>query len=323
MLNVAVVGVGYLGRFHAQKYAQLENANLVAVCDADPKRAAQVAQELGTQSTTDFKALIGKIDAVSIATPTALHHDIGLFFLKHGVHVLMEKPICTTIEEADELITVAKAQNLVLQTGHLERFNNAVKAVQPYLTQPRFIESTRLAPFQLRGTDVNVILDLMIHDIDLIQSMVNAEIEHIDASGATVLSPFIDIANARIRFDNGCVANVTASRISLRPERQLKIFQPNNYLMIDLNHKRIALHKKSDEEIHPGIPRMERERFRFEKGDALLDQIIDFLSCIETGNKPKVCGEAGKQALKVAIRITEIVEANNARHPMDEENLGG
>ena len=201
--------VGYLGRYHAQKYAQLTDANLVAVCDHDLERAHEIAEECHTQALTDYRELIGKVDAVSIATPTPLHYEIGLLFLSHGVHVLMEKPICNTTEQADELIDAASKKNVILQTGHLERFNNAVTAVRPYLTQPRFIESSRMAPFKLRGTDVNVILDLMIHDIDLIQSMVDASIQNIDASGAKVLSDSIDIANARIRFDNGCVANVT------------------------------------------------------------------------------------------------------------------
>lgn len=314
MINVAVIGVGYLGRYHAQKYAALPNAHLVAVCDADAERAQTIADENQTMAVTDYKSLIGKVDAVSIATPTPYHSEIGEFFLKHGVHVLMEKPITTTIEEADRLIALAAEKNLVLQTGHLERFNNAVTAVRPYLHAPRFIESTRLAPFKLRGTDVNVILDLMIHDIDLIQSMVDADIEHIDASGAIVLSQSIDIANARIKFTNGCVANVTASRISLRPERTLRIFQPNNYLIIDLNHKRIAVHQKDDVDIHPGVPRMSRQTHRFDNGDALLDQIKSFLECIETGKEPIVSGIAGKQALATAIRITDIVNENNARY---------
>jgi len=314
MINVAVIGVGYLGQFHAQKYNALPNAHLVAVCDVDIERAKCIAKESNVQAISDYKTLVGQVDAVSIVTPTPYHCEIGEFFLSNGVHVLMEKPITTTIEEADKLIAMAAAKNLVLQTGHLERFNNAVTAVRPYLNKPRFIESTRLAPFKLRGTDVNVILDLMIHDIDLIQSMVDAEIEHIDASGSVVLSSSIDIANARIKFTNGCVANVTASRISQRPERSLRIFQENNYLVIDLNHKRIAMHKKSDIDIHPGIPRMSRETFRFEKGDALLAQIQSFLECIETGKAPEVCGLAGKKALETAIRITDIVNKNNARY---------
>jgi predicted dehydrogenase len=320
MINVAVIGVGYLGRYHAQKYADLPNANLVAVCDVDLNRAKSIAEESHTQAISNYEELIGKVDAVSIATPTPYHSTIGEFFLSRGVHVLMEKPITSTIEEADRLIALAEKKNLILQTGHLERFNNAVTAVRPYLNKPRFIESTRLAPFKLRGTDVNVILDLMIHDIDLIQSMVDAEIENIDASGSIVLSNSIDIANARIKFTNGCVANVTASRVSLRPERSLRIFQPNNYLVIDLNHKRIAMHKKDDVDIHPGIPRITREMFRFDKGDALLDQIKSFLACIETGNSPEVCGLAGKQALETAIRITDIVKQNNERYHSSDQN---
>jgi lipid-A-disaccharide synthase len=305
-IRTAVIGVGYLGKYHAQKYHQISNADLVAVCDIDPQQCQQIAHECDTEAVTDYTALLGRVDAVSIATPTPQHYRIAHFFLSNGVHVLIEKPITTTIEEADTLIALAKAHHLILQVGHLERFNNAVKAVEPALTDPRFIESTRLAPYQCRGTDVNVILDLMIHDIDIIQSMVKSNIRHIAANGVTVLSDFIDIANARIEFENGCVANVTASRVSLKTERKLRLFQEQGYISMDLDNKVIASYKKGEKNTKTGIPHIIREEKHYNKSDALYEQILAFLDCIAHGKTPLVDGEVGKRALATAIEITHI-----------------
>jgi predicted dehydrogenase len=305
--RTAVIGVGYLGNFHAQKYAELPESELVGVCDPNIDRSNEMAAQHRTQGFQDYQKLIGLVDAVSIATPTPLHHEIGLFFLKNGVHVLMEKPIATTIEAADELIKMAKKNNLILQVGHLERFNNAIRALEPIITKPLFIESLRQAPFKLRGTDVNVILDLMIHDIDIIQSIVKSEIKEIRANGAPVLSPHIDIVNARIEFENGCVANVTASRVSLKQDRKLRIFQHDSYIGLDLETKNLSIHRKGEQEMFPGVPEIITENMVFEKGDALKDQIISFLSAVREGKKPLVSGEDGKSALNTAIRITNIV----------------
>lgn len=312
-LKIAVIGVGYLGNYHAQKYAQLPNAELVGVCDPNPERSAEIAKHNNTQAYQDYCELIGKVDAVSIAAPTQLHYQIGKFFLDNGVHVLMEKPITTTIEEANELIDLAKKNNLILQVGHLERFNNAVKALDKVLIRPLFIESMRLAPFKPRGTDVNVVLDLMIHDIEIIQSIVKSDIIEIRANGAPVLSEFADIANARIEFENGCVANVIASRVSLKTERRLRIFQPDCYVGLDLDNKHISIHRKGKKEMFPGIPEIISENQSFDKGDALLDEIISFLDCVTHNKRPIVSGEDGKNALAVAIKITRIVRAQLAR----------
>lgn len=316
-IKTAVIGVGYLGKFHAQKYAQLPNSRLVAVCDIDGTRAAEIAAEYQTEYTTDYRTLAGKVDAVSIATPTPTHHEVGQFFLSQGVHVLMEKPIATSIEEADSLIDCAKQNNALLQIGHLERFNNAVKALEPFLERPRFIESLRLAQFKLRGSDVNVVLDLMIHDIDIIQSIVKSEITDIRANGASVLSPYIDIANARIEFANGCVASVTASRVSLKTERRLRIFQHDSYIAVDLDHKIVSVFEKGAGEMFPGIPNIARKKERYDKGDALNDQIIAFLNSIQSGSTVIVSGEEGKQALSTAIEITRIVRETNERYYAD------
>lgn len=222
-VRTAVIGVGYLGRFHAQKYAQLAGSTLVAVVDADAGAAQKVAAELGVEAVTDFAAVLDRVDAISIAVPTPLHHAVACAALERGIHVLVEKPIATTVAEAREMVAIAARRGCVLQVGHLERFNPAIVAAVGRLHTPRFVESHRLAPFKQRGTDVSVVLDLMIHDIDLIQELVGQPIDSIDAVGAQIFSGEIDIVNARIRFRGGCVANTTASRVSLKQERKIRI----------------------------------------------------------------------------------------------------
>lgn len=307
-IKCAVIGVGYLGRFHAEKYASLPNAKLIGVCDIDPHRGSEVANKHGVMSTEDYHKFIGKVDAVSIATPTQSHFQIAQLFLEHGIHVLLEKPITNTVDEAEELIALANKQKLVLQIGHLERFNSVVNALEKYLDQPRFIECIRLAPFKLRSMDVNVVLDLMIHDIDLIQYIVGSPIKKINANGACVLSDQIDIANARIQFENHCVANVTASRVSLKQERRLRLFQPEAYISLDLQHKQLAIHRKGTNEMFPGIPEIICEEQAFEQGDALRDEIVAFLNSIAHNKPPVVSGNDGKMALATAIEITDIVK---------------
>jgi len=304
-----VVGVGYLGRFHAQKYAQIGDCELIAVVDSNPETRERVAAELGTRALGEARELIGQVDAVSVATPTAAHFAIARELLEGGAHVLVEKPIAETPAEAHELIRVAHEQGRVLQVGHLERFNAAILAAEPYLRAPRFIECHRLAPYRERGTDVNVVLDLMIHDIDIVQTIVGAPVEMIDAIGTPVFSEEIDIANARLRFANGCVANVTASRVSMKTERKLRLFSPQDeaYLSIDLQQKVMTLIRK-----RPGVPSggqlpVTIEEQSFEQGDALKAEIESFLDCIRTGRAPVVSGEAGVRALETAIRITEQV----------------
>lgn len=308
-IRTAVIGVGYLGHFHAQKYTELSQSKLIAICDIDSNRCAEIAYELHTKPVDDYRSLIGQVDAVSIAVPTLLHHKIGKFFLENGIHVLMEKPIATNLSEAEELVTIAQKNQVILQVGHLERFNNVIKAVEPLVNQPLFIESLRLAPFKLRGSDVNVILDLMIHDIDLIQSLVKSKIVEIRANGTPVLSPSVDIANARIEFANGCVANVTANRTSLKMQRQLRIFQHDCYIALDLAEKKLSISRKGSQEMFPGISEIVSENHVFEKGDALKDQIATFLTSIQEGRPSMVSGEDGKYALETAIKITQIVHA--------------
>jgi predicted dehydrogenase len=306
-LRTAVIGAGYLGRFHAQKYATLPGSRLVAVVDPDPGTRARVGQELGVAALADHRPLLGEVDAVSIVTPTPLHHPLARDFLSCGAHVLVEKPITSTLEQARDLVALAGTRGLVLQVGHLERFNPAILAVEGLLEKPRFIESNRLAPFKPRGTDVSVVLDLMIHDIDLVQNIVRAPVTSIDAVGAPVFTEEIDIANARLRFADGCVADVTASRISMKTERKLRIFQADTYLSVDLQQKVLTLVRKGATVSAGEVPQVAIDERSFDQGDALRDEIASFLEAVVTGRRPVVSGEDGLRALETAIRIGELL----------------
>lgn len=307
-LRTAVVGVGYLGRFHAQKYAQLADSELVAVVDANADACAKVAAELNTEAVHDYRELFGAVDAVSLAVPTPLHHSIGCELLKQGIDVLIEKPIATTVPEARELVDLARTHDRILQVGHLERFNPAVLAAAERLRTPRFVESHRLAPFKQRGTDVSVVLDLMIHDIDLIQELVGTPIESIDAVGATVFSGEIDIVNARLRFQGGCVANTTASRISLKQERKIRIFQDDAYLSVDMQQKILTVIRKKDTAPVESPAQVSIEEENFDQGDALRAEIEAFLKSVRERSTPVVTGEDGLRALETAMKITALVQ---------------
>ncbi len=309
MLRVAVIGAGYLGKFHAQKYASLQGVQLIGVVDPDPRARDAVAAELGCEALADHRDLLGRVDAVSVVTPTPHHRRVAGDLLEAGAHVLVEKPITVTVQEARELIDLAANHGRVLQVGHLERFNPAMLAARERLQAPRFIESTRLAPFKARGTDVSVILDLMIHDIDLVLDMVRSPLESIDAVGAPVFTAESDIANARLRFANGCVADVTASRISMKAERKLRVFQADAYLSIDLQQKLLTEVRKAGVSESDGTPRVDLQESRFDQGDALLEEIKAFVRCIEEGLPPPVTGEDGLRALETAERITRLLGA--------------
>jgi predicted dehydrogenase len=314
-IKCAVIGTGYLGRFHAQKYQLTSKAELVGICDSNVAVAEAVANELNVPAFFDYKDLFNQVEAVSIAATTKMHYDLAKEFLNEGIHVLIEKPITETVAQADQLIQLATKNKLKLQVGHLERFNSARLALDDYLTTPLFIESERLAPFNPRGTDVNVILDLMIHDIDIIQNIVKSPILSIEAQGTPVLTSSIDIANARITFANHCVANVTASRISFKTERKTRIFQEDSYISIDYHKKQLALFKKGNGEMFPGIPEITSQQKEYPSGDALLEEIKAFLDCIEQDTTPLVTGEEGKYALETAEKITALIHSNlNLRH---------
>jgi predicted dehydrogenase len=306
-LRCAVIGAGYLGRFHAQKYAGLAGCDLVGVADPSPAARERIALELGVATHADHRELIGRVDAVSVATPTAAHHAVARDFLEAGAHVLVEKPITATAAEARDLIAIAARTGRVLQVGHLDRFNPVILAISGELKSPRFIESNRLAPFKARGTDVSVVLDLMIHDIDLVEHMVQSPIAAIDAVGAPVFTDEIDIANARIRFENGCVADVTASRISLKAERKIRIFQADAYLSIDLQQKLVTTVRRPAVMPVGEMPAVTVQERSFEPGDALQAEIESFLQAIARGSRPVVTGHDGLRALETATRIAELV----------------
>jgi len=308
-LRAAVIGVGYLGRFHAQKYASLAGCRLEAVVDARPEAASAVAAETGCRPAGDYRELLGRVDCVSIVTPTPLHYDVALAFIESGAHVLVEKPVTETVEQAARLVEAARRCGRVLQVGHLERFNPVVLAAEPLLTVPRFIECQRLAPFKERGTDVNVVLDLMIHDLDLVQSIVGSEIVSVDAIGTPVFSQAIDIANARLRFANGCVANATASRVSMKTERKLRLFQDDAYFSLDLQQKILTVIRRQPGEVAEGRLPVSIDEQSFEQGDALKAEIESFLASCRGERAVAVTGEDGLRALRTAIAITSAVHA--------------
>ena len=306
-IRAAVIGVGYLGRFHAQKYAALPGCELVAVVDSDAEVADRVAAEIGTRPLNDYRALFGEVDAVSVVTPTQSHAEIATGLLRSGAHVLVEKPIAETAEQAQQLIDLARQSRRVLQVGHLERFNPAILAAEPVLRAPRFIECHRLAPFRERGTEVNVVLDLMIHDIDLVQMIVGSPVASFDAIGTPVFSAEIDIANARLRFENGCVANVTASRVSLKTERKLRVFCDDAYMSLDLQQKILTVIRKRIPPAAAGELPVQIEEQSFAQGDALLAEIEAFVKAIRGEGPVMVTGEDGQRALRTAIAISERV----------------
>jgi predicted dehydrogenase len=307
-LRAAVIGVGYLGRFHAQKYAALPDVELVGVVDPNPERAAAVAKELGTTAFASHAELAGKVDLVSIASTTESHYRIARDCLAAGLHVLVEKPITVTVAEADELIALAAAGKRMLQVGHLERYNPAWLAVRDRIGAPLFIEAHRMAPFKPRGTDVSVVLDLMIHDLDLILPLVKSPIADLRASGVAVLTEGIDIANARIEFANGCVANITSSRASTASLRRMRIFQHHEYLSVDFGERKIGVAKKRDSIIE-GEPPIDSESRIEPPGDALLSEIQAFVASVRGETIPggTCTGRDGREALAVALEIERLM----------------
>jgi hypothetical protein len=307
-VRVGVVGVGYLGGFHSQKYARLPEAKLVAVADLDEVRARMVAAQLGTEFVTDHRDLIGRVDAVSIATPTPLHYTIARDFLDAGVHVLLEKPMTQSVDEAERLIALAERKGCILQVGLLERFNPAFCAIYPHLAKPMFVEADRLALFNERGLDVDVILDLMIHDIDIVLHIIRSPLKELRASGIAVLTALPDIASVRMEFLNGAIANLTASRISTKNMRKLRVFQENSYFVADYAERRayaVYREKEPDEE---GYPQVSMEDIEIEERDALEEEIFTFLNAVKSGGTPVVSGIEGRRALAVALEISSQIE---------------
>jgi predicted dehydrogenase len=310
-LRAAVVGVGYLGQFHAEKLAALEGVELVAVVDADAARAGQTAAKHGCEALTDPRALAGRVDLACIAVPTERHHDVALPLLEAGVHVLVEKPIARSLEEADAMLAAARRGGALLAVGHLERFNPAFRALAAAFDKPLFIDCERLSGFKERGIDVDVVLDLMIHDLDLVLSLAKGEIAQVSACGFQVLTDSIDIANVRIEFADGCVANLSASRVSQAPVRKLRVFQADGYASADLQAGKLRVRRRSVEAGRKdGIVEDEAS---FDDRDALRAEIEGFVAAARSGRRPAVAGEDGRKALALALEVGRLVRARLAR----------
>lgn len=304
-VKVGVVGVGHLGQHHARIYSQMAGAELVGIVDVDEERARKISQEQRTVPYRDYSQILDKVEAVSIAVPTFSHYEVARGFLEKKVHVLIEKPITPTIGEAEELFRLARQNNLILQVGHIERFNAAIRELEKRVANPRFIESHRLGPFKERATDVGVVLDLMIHDIDIILTLVKSKISRLDASGTPVLSRKEDIANARLKFENGCVANITASRLTREEMRRIRVFQKDAYISLDFPKQELVIYRKVTR------PRKEIivEKPKIAKGEPLKKELESFVECIREGKKPLVSEEEVKKALGIVTRI--LGEINN------------
>ncbi len=325
-IRVGVVGVGHLGQHHARVYAGLPGVRLVGVADVDPARRAAAAARFGVPGHADHRELLGRVDAASVAVPTKHHAAVAAGLLAGGVDVLVEKPIAGSVAEADRLVALAEATGRVLQVGHIERFNGAVRALQGLVDAPGFIEVHRLSPYAGRGTDVDVILDLMIHDIDIILHLVRAPIQDVHAVGVPVLTDQVDIANARLQFASGCVANLTASRVSVNRMRKIRLFQRDAYLSVDYAAQEVVLYRRLPADPAPGgagggagLPRIVREEVPVHREEPLQLELESFVACVRDRRRPVVSGEDGRDALRVAEGIRRRLEealATAARPPV-------
>jgi len=295
-LRIGVVGVGHLGRTHARIYNEIESCVLVAACDIDNKRLGEVSLGLKVKGYLNYQDLFNKVDAVSIAVPTKLHYKIAHDFLRRNIHVLIEKPFTTDLKEADSLIKEAKKKKLIIQVGHIERFNSVFSATQKLIKDPKFIECHRLSPFPNRSLDIGAVLDIMIHDIDIVLGLVPSEIKKIESVGVNVLTPYEDIANTRLTFKNGCVANLTASRVSDEIMRKIRIFQKNTYISLDYKNATACIYKRNG-------PAISKEDLPIEKEEPLQKELNSFLDCVIAHKEPLVSGTVARDALAVALRI--------------------
>jgi len=307
-IKVGVIGAGYFGQFHAEKYARMEGVELVGVVDIDPVRARAVARECRTQPFFHHTEFLDRVQAVSIAVPTPLHYPVAKDCLLRGIDILLEKPISKSLDEAEELIELAESRGQILQVGHLEQFNGPLLALQGIIQNPMFIESNRLGPFLMRGTDTNIVLDLMIHDIEIILSWVDAKVKWFHAVGIPVLTSHIDIANVRMEFENGCTVNLTASRVSQEKVRKIRLFQHNGYLSIDFLTQKAVFASRKEQSEKEGFPEILVEKIPIKKVDPLEMEIQSFLQCVRDRKPPKVSGRDGKRALDLALRITQQIE---------------
>ncbi len=307
-LRAAVVGVGYLGAFHAQKYASLAGVELVAVVDTNQARAEEVGRDVGAPACSDVRDILGKVDCVSLAVPTTEHVRVATLLLENDIDVLVEKPIATGAAEGRKLVDLAAQRGRILQVGHLERFNPAIRSLSGVISRPRFIECHRLAPFVERGTEVDVVLDLMIHDLDIILSVVDGDVVSCEAVGVPVLTSNVDIANARLRFSCGTIANVTASRVALKRERKIRFFQSDAYVSVDYGEHNIRILRRRPNDDPSGLPNIDMEEKSFDDADPLFDEIEAFVGSVRSREKPLVDGATAVRVLEVAERLSEVME---------------
>ncbi|MFH0790988.1 MAG: Gfo/Idh/MocA family oxidoreductase [Candidatus Omnitrophota bacterium] len=307
-IKIGVIGTGHLGSIHARIYRQMDSCSLTAICDTNKARLNELSRDLNTPGFLDYQNLFDKVEAVSIATPTKLHYQIAADFLKHKIHALVEKPFTTTLKEADSLIKLAGINKLILQVGHIERFNSAFNATLKFIKNPKFIECHRLSPFPNRSLDVGAVLDLMIHDIDIVLGLVPYKIKRLESTGVKVLTQFEDIANTRIIFKNGCVANLTASRVSDETMRKIRIFQENTYISLDYKTAQASVYKKHGREIT-------KQELPIEKEQPLQKELESFVDCIIKHKTPIVSGQIAREALAVALKIQNQIFPVKSRDP--------
>jgi len=310
VVRIGVIGVGHIGAHHARIYSQIPDVRLLAVVDTDQKRREKVAREYSTTGYANHVDILDKVDAVSVVVPTHLHYPVAKDFLEKGVHCLIEKPITPTLEEAEDLLGIARKKNLILQIGHVERFNSAILEAQKYIKEPKFIEAYRLGPYDPRTSNIGVVLDLMIHDIDIVLYLVRSAVKNIDAIGGSVLSQNEDIANARINFQNGCVANISASRVSLEKFRKIRIFQKDVYISLDYVNQSLKIYQKKGKEVK-SMKDMMILRPQLQKTDPLREELTHFIQCVRKNRKPLVSGKHGRDALEIALEILKKIKENS------------
>ncbi len=305
-LRVGVIGVGYLGQHHARIYSEMDGVDLAGVADTDPDRAGEIAERHGVPAFRDYRKMIAGLDAVSIVAPTVDHFEIARSCLEHNLDVLVEKPITETPDQAEKLVRLSEEGRKILQVGHIERFNGAVIELARLVRNPLFIEAHRLGSFMGRATDVDVILDLMIHDIDIILNLVHSPVREIRANGTAVITPKVDIANARLEFENGCVANVTASRVSIHPQRKMRFFQSDSYIALDFRKQEVECYRRigsPDGFLSGHPPKIVREQVEVSREEPLKVELTSFINAVRTRSRPVVSGQEGENALKTATQI--------------------
>jgi len=310
-MRVGVIGVGHVGYHHARVYSQLPGVTLAGVSDTDEERLEKAAADFATEGFSQYEQMIERVDAVSVAVPTSLHHSVGKKCLEAGVNTLIEKPLCADLAQADELVELAGDRHLTLQVGHVERFNGAVRKLAEVIDTPRFVECHRLSPYPSRGDDVGVVLDLMIHDVDIVLSLVKSEVIQAEAIGLPVFSSHEDIANARLKFASGCVANLTASRVSVDRMRKIRVFGSDAYVSVRYDDQEVKVYRKREDMLRKGLDPMsciDIEVLPVDKEEPLRAELASFVQCVETGEKPVVSGEDGRNALKLATEITGQIE---------------